>query len=171
MNTVELLQYAVRNAFSILEQVTADLTQEQADWVPPGLANPIGATYWHAISGVDFLVHAWGMGQPPLSQTAGWEEKVVLFQEPNPEGRHGPSLQTLRIDLAAMREYAGAVTMAAESWLASLTAEDLERQIDTPIGELSLAQVLETFGAWHINAHCGEISALKGCQGFRGYPF
>jgi len=171
MNTVELLQYAMKNAFGILEQVTADLTQEQADWLPPGLANPIGATYWHAISGADAVVHAWSMGQPPLSQTAAWEERVVLFQEPNPEGGHGANLQTLRIDLAAMREYSETVTGAVESWLDSLSPEDLERQIDTPVGELNLAQVLETFVIWHINAHCGEISALKGCQGSRGYPF
>jgi hypothetical protein len=171
MNTVELIQYAVKNALDIMEQVTADLTQEQCDWAPPGLANPIGATYWHAISGADFVVHGWGTGRPPLSQTAGWEENVVLFQEPHPEGGHGANLQTLRIGLAAMREYTQAVTGAVNGWLASLTPEDLERTIDTPIGPLNLAQVLETFVAWHINAHCGEISALKGCQGFRGYPF
>jgi hypothetical protein len=171
MNTVELMQYAVGNAFSVLEQVTADLTQEQADWVPPGLAIPIGAGYWHAISGADSLVHSWGMGQAPLSQTAGWEGKVVLYQEPNPEGEHGANLRSIRIDLAAMRDYTQAVTAAVEDWLATLTPGDLERKIDTPLGELNLAQMLETFVAWHINAHCGEISSLKGCQGFRGYPF
>jgi hypothetical protein len=55
--------------------------------------------------------------------------------------------------------------------LASITPEDLERKIDTPIGELNLGQLLETFVIWHVNAHCGEISALKGCQGAKGYPF
>ena len=171
MNTVELLQYAVKNAFSILEQVTAHLTQEQADWTPPGLANPIGATYWHAISSTDFLVHSWGMGEAPLSQTAGWEKRVVLAAAPKQEGEHAASLRTVRVDLPAMYDYAQAVSNAVESWLGSLTPDDLERQIDTPIGELSLAQVLETFVVWHISAHCGEISALKGCQGSRGYPF
>jgi hypothetical protein len=171
VDTVELLQYTVGNAFSILEQVTADLTQEQADWMPPGLAIPIGAGYWHAISGTDFLVHSWGMGQAPLSQTAGWEEKVVLHQDPIPEGEHGADLRSIRIDLAAMHDYARAVTATVEGWLATLTAEDMERKIDTPVGELNLAQMLETFVAWHINAHCGEISSLKGCQGVRGYPF
>jgi hypothetical protein len=171
MNTVELIHYAVKSAFDILEQVTADLTQEQADWTPPGLANPIGANYWHALSGADFVVHGWGMGQPPISQAEGWEEKVVLFQEPNPEDDHGANLRTLRIDLPTMHTYTQAVTRAIEGWLASLTPEDLERKIDSPIGELNLAQVIETFVTWHINAHCGEISTLKGCQGFRGYPF
>ncbi len=171
MNTAELSRYAVGNALRILGDVCADLTQEQADWTPPGLANPIGATYWHTISLVDFVVHAWGLGQLPLSQTGGWEEKVVLFQEPDPEGGHGASLNTIRIDLAAMHEYTQAVTTAMTRWLDSLTPDDLDRTIDTFIGEMTLAQALESFVAWHTNAHCGEISALKGCQGFKGYPF
>ena len=45
MNTVELIQYSLGNAFDILGQVVADLTQEQADWAPPSIANPIDATY------------------------------------------------------------------------------------------------------------------------------
>ena len=49
MNAIELIQYSLGNAFGVLGQVVADLGQEQADWTPPGIANPIGATYWHAI--------------------------------------------------------------------------------------------------------------------------
>lgn len=44
MNTVELISYSLNNAFGVLDMVVADLTQEQADWTPPGIANPIGAT-------------------------------------------------------------------------------------------------------------------------------
>jgi hypothetical protein len=55
--------------------------------------------------------------------------------------------------------------------VASLTPEDLERTIDTTIGELSLGQMLEAYVIWHINVHSGEIAALKGCQGLKGYPW
>jgi len=34
-----------------------------------------------------------------------------------------------------------------------------------------MGQLMETFVMWHINVHCGGISALKGCQGAKGYPF
>ena len=80
-------------------------------------------------------------------------------------------MQTIRVDLPVMHEYARAVARASRDWLASLTPQDLERMIDTPVGELSLGQVLATFVIWHIDAHCGEIAALKGCQGVKGYPF
>jgi hypothetical protein len=50
MNTVELIQFTLGAAFDVLGQVTADLTQEQADWQPPGKANTIGSIYWHTLT-------------------------------------------------------------------------------------------------------------------------
>jgi hypothetical protein len=173
MNTIELLQYSLGNAFGILGQVTADLTQEQADAQPTGCANPIGATYWHALSGADFVVHKWCQGQELLSTSAGWQDRALTVSVPEPE--HGGDwlayMRAIRVDLPTLHAYAGAIAEAAQGWLASVAPEDLERKVETPIGELNLAQLLETFVIWHINAHCGEISALKGCQGAKGYPF
>jgi hypothetical protein len=171
MNTVELIQYSLRNALDILDQVTSDLSQEQADWVPPGIANPIGALYWHTISGVDQVVFGWCRGQAPLDQGGEWRAKVLLASAPEEEEDPLARMRAMRVDLPALGEYARTVASATQDWLASLTPEDLARKMDTPIGELNLAQMLETFVIWHINAHCGEIAALKGCQGAKGYPF
>jgi hypothetical protein len=171
MNTVDLIQYSLGNAFGILGQVTADLSQEQADWTPPGCANPIGALYWHTLASVDQIVHAWGMGQAPLSQRADWQDKILVGAPPQEEPGRPPDMRGVRVDLPALHQYAQAVAQASQAWLAELTPEDLERELETPVGELNLGQMLEIFVIWHINAHCGEISALKGCQGAQGYPF
>jgi hypothetical protein len=173
MNSVELLQYSLQNALEILGQVTADLTKEQADWQPPGLANPIGATYWHTISGVDDVVYGWALGQEPLRRREKWDERVLPVSVPEPE--HGGDMQTylrtIRVDLPALHDYARAVAEATQGWLGSLAPEDLNRRIETPIAEYKLGQLLDLFVVWHINVHCGEIAALKGCQGAKGYPF
>jgi hypothetical protein len=173
MNSVQLLDYAVKNAFGILCDVTGDLTQAQADWQPPGLANPIGASYWHALSSCDEIVHQWGQGQAPLSAREGWRERALSVTVPEPE--HGGDwhtwMRTIRVDLPAVHDYAQAVAAATSEWLASLAPEDLDVTIETPVGELTMGQMLETFVIWHVNAHCGEIAALKGCQGALGYPF
>ncbi|HDQ71496.1 MAG TPA: DinB family protein [Chloroflexi bacterium] len=173
MNQVELLQYALGNAFGILEQVASDLTQEQADWQPPGIANPIGGLYWHTVSSVDAIVHGWGTGQAPLKDTEGWEDKVLTVSAPEPEpgGDYLTYMRTIRVDLPVLHAYAQAVAGAAQGWLESLTPDDLDREIETPVGALKLAEMIETFVIWHVNAHCGEIAALKGCQGAKGYPF
>ena len=173
MNTVELLQHSMGTALRILGQVTEDLTQEQADWQPPGIANPIGATYWHTMTGADEIVHRWALGQEPLRQRDAWDDRVLTVSVPEPEhgGDYLAYMQGIRVDLPALHDYAKAVSEALQGWLASLTPEDLERTIETPLGEYTLAQMLDIFIVWHINSHCGEISALKGCQGARGYPF
>ena len=171
MDAIDLLQFSLKNAFDMLGGVTADLTQAQSDWVPPGRALSIGTLYWHAISSTDYLLHDWCLGDTPLSQTAGWEDKVLLYSEPPAEDDHAATVRAVRVDLAAMHDYAIAVADAAQDWLGSLAPSNLERQIQTPIGELNLGQMLEVFVVWHLSAHCGEISSLKGCQGARGYPF
>ncbi|MCP4536142.1 MAG: DinB family protein [Chloroflexi bacterium] len=171
MNTVELLQYSLGNALGILGQVTADLTQEQADWTPPGIANPIGGLYWHTLTGIDMVVHRWGLGKDPIFQTEGWQKKVVVSSALDQRKDHPPEMRETRVDLSALHEYGKVIAEVVQSWLVSLSSEDLERQIKTPVGELSLAQMIETFVIWHINAHCGEISAIKGCQGAKGYLF
>lgn len=173
MNTVQLTQASLRSAFEILSQVCADLTQEQCDWLPPGLANPIGAMYWHTVSGADEVVYGWCVGQEPLHQRQGWKEQVLAVAPPEPEGEEGwlAWMQAVRVNLPALHEYTRAVAADLDAWLGALTPADLDRAIHTPIGDYCLALALDTFVIWHINAHCGEISALKGCLGARGYPF
>jgi hypothetical protein len=174
MNTVELLRHSLKSAFEILGQVTADLTQEQADWTPPGCANPIGAMYWHTISGADEVVYRWIEGDTqPLHERAGWRARAVTVDHPDPQGAEGwlEWMRAIRVSLPAIHEYACAVAADLDAWLAAKSPADLDRVVHTPIGDFSAAAALDTFVVWHINAHCGEISALKGCQGARGYPF
>ena len=173
MNAVEVLQFSLGNAFDILGQVTADVTQELADWQPPGIANPIGATYWHTVSGADEIIYRWALGQESLRAREGWDDRVLTVSVPEPEhgGDYLGYMRAIRVDLPALHDYAKAVGETLLGWLGSLTPEDLERTIETPLGEYTLAQMLALFIVWHIDAHCGEISALKGCQGAQGYPF
>jgi len=173
MNTVELIQASLNKAFEVLNQVTVDLTQEQADWTPPGIANPIGATYWHVISSTDGIVHQWIKGEPPLHLKDGWKEKIFTVSPPEP-GQGGDQLayeRALRVDVPTLHAYSAAVASAVQQWLSALKPEDLEREVETPLGKLSVGKLLGTLVLWHLSAHCGEISALKGCQGARGYPF
>ncbi len=173
MDTVELTRFALGNAFDILDQVVSDVTPEQAEWMPPGIANPIGGLYWHTITGADEVVHRWILGQAPLHEREGWANRALAVAVPEPQDpdRYHEYFQELRVRLPALHGYAHALAGTLQGWLATLTPADLERTIETPIGPYNLAHVLEVFIIWHINAHCGEISALKGCQGARGYPF
>ena len=158
MNTVELLQYSVGVAFDILGQVTADLTQEQADWTPPGTASSIRDIYWHTLTYVDYFVRNYCIEGKRLPDTVESRPDVLRMQE-------------VQIDLSELHQFAGDVRSTVQDWLSSLAPADLERKRHTTVGELNVGQMLEICIIWHINAHCGEISALKGCQGLKGYPW
>jgi hypothetical protein len=198
MDAVQTLNYALGFSFELLDQLVKDLTQDQADWLPPGTANSIGALYWHAVAYADQYVHdfcmapfkdipfaEWwatraagqdpGTGQVALRHRDGWQDKVVIAWQPeNPQDPYWQvraSREGLQVDLQALHGYARAVSQTLTDWLASLTPEDLGRTISTPIGELKMGQVLESFIIGHISWHNGEISALRGCQGLQGYPW
>jgi hypothetical protein len=198
MNTAELIHYSLGLAFEYLDQAVSDLTQEQADWLPPGRANSISALYWHTIAYADQLVHdscmppftdlplmealeakranrEVGIGQVALRHRDGWQEKVVrAFPPENPEDPYWdlrPAREGIQVDLPALHDYAHATAQTLLDWAASLTPEDLKRVTFTPWGDFNQAQFLEFFIIWHINVHAGEIYALKGCQDLQGYPW
>jgi hypothetical protein len=77
MNKVELIHQSLGFSFKTLRQVVSDLTQEQADWLPPGTANPIGALYWHTVGYSDQLVHEYCMAPFKYVTQQEW---LVLHQ-------------------------------------------------------------------------------------------
>jgi hypothetical protein len=46
---ISLLREQLQDARQLLEGTMADVTQREAQWFPPGLANPLGATYAHIV--------------------------------------------------------------------------------------------------------------------------
>ena len=158
MNTVELLQFSLEAAFDVLSWVTADLTQEQADWRPPGTANTIGSIYSHILTYVDYYVRNYFIEGKPQPETVESRPAELWMQD-------------VQVDLSELHAFAGQVRSTVQNWLSSLTPQDLERRSLTTAGEINEGQAVELFIIWHINAHCGEISALKGCQGLKGYPW
>ncbi len=76
-----------------------------------------------------------------------------------------------KADLSELHQFASDARSTVQDWLSSHTPADLDRRRHTTVGELDVGQMLEIHIVWHTNAHCGEISALKGCQGLKGYPW
>ena len=76
------------------------------------------------------------------------------------------------MNVGDVREYAKAVFDAAESYVANLGEADLDRFVQSGMSEnTTLGQLLYAFIIWHVDAHCGEISSVKGSLGMQGYGF
>jgi hypothetical protein len=70
-----------------------------------------------------------------------------------------------------LHKHADELKNAYQDWLSSLSPADLDVEMETSVGPLNVGQTVELFIVWHINVHCGEISAIKGCQNLKGYPW
>ncbi|MCI0397162.1 MAG: DinB family protein [Chloroflexi bacterium] len=171
MDTISFARQGLQWSHELLEMVTADLTAEQAEWQPTGIANPAGALYAHGVIAEDAMINAVLKGGAPLFATE-WAGKTGVSQpawQMTLEWARG-----VKVDLPAFRQYAQAVYKAADDYVASLSAGDLDRIVDlnnVGLGEQPVGWCLNALVISHLNNMAGEISALKGVQGAKGYPF
>jgi hypothetical protein len=176
MDALSMFRDQVKGAHEWVEATMADVTPEQAHWIPPGIANPLGATYAHMIVGEDAFVNAILKGGAPLGASTFAGQTGLSQPMPMP-GPDWPKYQgwtrSVRLDLAALRKYAQAVYAATDAYLATLRPEDLARQVDFSdigLGSQPVTWVLNRLVLAHIDDCCGEIAVLKGLQGAKGYP-
>lgn len=170
MNRLEDQRLNLLYAFELLDDVVADVSSEMADWMPPGTANPLGATYAHALCSADGIVHGLLAGGTPLFEGA-WAETTGI-SEPQMALTDEWALRVM-VNVTQARAYAQAVFESIDAYLDELKEEDLNRLIDLGafnLGERPLSWVLAALVAGHVHNMIGEIAVLKGLQGGRGYP-
>jgi DinB superfamily len=173
----ELMRRVIRDARNVLEGTMADVTQAQVEFIPPGIANPLGATYAHVVCTEDMVVQGMFRQAAPLFAST-WATRTGL-SEPMPlPGQnwadYAPWTRRVRIDIGQLRAYAQAVAEHTDTWLASLTDEQLEQPMDLSgvgLGQHTWASAIALLLANHLGTETGEIAVLKGIQGARGYPF
>lgn len=163
METLALLKQQVANARREFTGVMQDVTQEAGNWQPPGLANSIVDLYFHTVMGQDRTISRVS-GKPALIEQ--WTTKLNVPTE----FRHNPeSSRALRADVATLKQYGDAVFGAVDAYLGSIKNDDLDRQLEGPRGPVPIVNTLSTMLVTHPCEHAGEISAMKGVQGFKGY--
>jgi len=172
----ELVRRIVRDARQVLEGTMADVTQQQADYIPPGIANPLGATYAHVVCSEDLIVQGMFRQVAPLGASS-WAGRTGLSEPmptPGPEWvNYQPWTRRVKIDLAQLRAYAQAVADDTDNWLAGLSDADLDKAMDLSgvgLGQHTLGSAIGLLLANHLGTETGEIAVLKGIQGARGYP-
>ena len=110
----------------------------------------------------------------------GWIEKLGL-SHPHPmmdeswEKNFAEWAKTVKMDLPKFKEYAKAVYKQSDEYLGTLTDKDLsEKKVDLSgwgLGEWSLGKFVMRLLMGHMDNLTGEVSAAKGLQGLKGYPF
>ncbi|PYS47652.1 MAG: hypothetical protein DMG13_27365, partial [Acidobacteria bacterium] len=81
MDAIELLRYQVRQTWDWLDMTMSDVTEEAANWQPPGIANSIAATYAHTMIAADEDFNKVLAGGQMLLTTA-WKDRCGLSDLP-----------------------------------------------------------------------------------------
>lgn len=155
-------------------EATADgVSVEQLYWVPPGTANSILTAYVHTVYETDEFVQ--GLFQErELLATGMWAGKMGVSKAlPHDRTTWREWTGAAGVDQPALKAYSEAVFDAAGRYISGLKPEDLDRQVDLSaigLGQQSLNWSLYNLVIGHVQSHTGDISALKGLQGLKGFP-
>ena len=171
MDAVSLLSTQIKDAHGIVNGTVGDLTAEQAAWSPGGAANGIGAELLHLLSAEDMFLCMMTGRQP---QAMGAFAGKTGASEPHPMGNYSDWAKRVKADLPQVKDYMQAVFTSTEDYVASLSPDDLDKEIDLSsagMGKMSLGGFITTIAIVHTSNHVGEISCMKGMQGAKGYPF
>ncbi len=163
-----------RASHAWLRAIVHDVTPEQANWRPPGLANTIAAIYAHIVRNQDEDMNHSFLERPMLSEGA-WRGKTGLPSSWTDSDGSEWAIDA-PIDWLALRSYGDAVGAWVVEAVGELTEDDLDRvaKLTTPGRPqwLGMDVVQLTVGR-HVWMHGGEIACVKGLQGEQGYrsPF
>jgi hypothetical protein len=177
ITALELLKLELKSAHDIFEQTASDIADEHVQLDPGGKAFPLGATYAHLVFSEDVILHQMIMGgKTPLCEGEFKDKTGVSTPMPpmdeNWEKANHEWSKSVQIDMPKMREYAKAVFAATDAYINSLTDEDLEKEVDLGSwGKKQVHELLSGFIIAHANQLTGELAALKGVHGAKGYPF
>ena len=172
MDAIQLLKSAFEGSHMWYEATIADVTAEQANHLPPGVAHPIGELAAHILHSEDGMINMVILGKQMIWERDGWGAKlgVPLMMDQDTAGA-----RAFKCHPQQLQEYAQAVFAGTAAFLDSLTPEDLDtNKVDMTaegVGVISLGNFLTQMLLGNNYAHTGEISALKGMLGRKGYPF
>lgn len=176
--TAVLLAASLKNAHELLENTMAGVNEKALHWQPEGKALPLAAAYAHAVISEDVL-GSWMTKKKSLIE-GEWGPKLGL-SSPHPamdehwEKNFVDWCKTVKMDLPKFQEYAKAVYKNTEDFVGALSDKDLqEKKVDLSIwkmGEWPVAKFVIDMLLLHAYTLTGEISAVKGLQGLKGYPF
>lgn len=164
MDALTLLRDQAALVNSLIPQMIKNVTPELASWRMEGsVANPIGAIMLHMYEVEDRTVQA-AQDRPSIFVSGGWAERIGVDLD---------SLWTATVapDLSALAAYAAEVTAASDAYLCSLAPGAMDEEISTAQGSRPRAARLSLLVVLHKMNHLGDISALLGAQGVKGFPF
>ena len=171
MDAMTYIRDQVDTAHYELDTALKNLTPDQFNWSPPGTISPISAVLVHTLAGEDLFIQRIIQRKPYIWITGDWAKRIGVPSAPgNLDPGGWEAYRTIRVPIEPVLAYKQEIFAATDAFLANLTAEGLDRQVDF-FGRTRLAGEILMITVTHLCCHAGEIAALKGMQGARGLPY
>jgi uncharacterized damage-inducible protein DinB len=168
MNAIEYIKLEMADVRRMIEGIMKDMTDELFNYVPGGTTNTISATFVHLVNAEDHFIQSVIQGKPGIWETEKWSDKTGILNPPG-IGRGWNDFKDKHTEIQPLLDYKTTVWAATTAYLASITPEDLDREVNFAGGIRKVADIL-LLTASHSLSHNGEIAALKGLQGVKGLP-
>lgn len=168
MDTVKFIKQFFVKLHDQIDVVMNETTHEQFNWKPPGTMNPISSIFLHIINAEDIHFHAILQGRPRIWETDGWNDKIGLAAPPG-RGRNWEEARAKQLSQNDLADYQLLVRKDTDEYLTGLTNSKLNERVSFVGGERQVAEVITSLIV-HVASHTGEIAALKGIQGVKGFP-
>ena len=173
MDAGELLTRMLKANRSMVRKAFDGLSDEEVSKRPSADCNSMAWLLWHLCRVEDGFISSLE-GSKELWEE-GWAEKCGISEETEGMGYGHKSgdLETFRVgSVEALKEYFGETEKKAANYLASLTPEDLDRQVPAMMGDGTVPV------AAHIQimvnealVHGGQIAYLRGLHKGMGWYF
>ena len=111
MDALSFGRFALKNAHKAFRKTIEDVASEDAHWIPPGVAHPIGSRYAHLVLDEDFQIFTCLQGQLTQYQSTFKDRTGIsdaIFPQPFEWTRR------VKIDLPALAAYCEAVFIATD---------------------------------------------------------
>jgi hypothetical protein len=173
--STQILLTQLQATHGALEQTMEGVTDEVAHFMPEGTANPIAGTYAHLVFSEDLFLNVFLKKAPQVMETTFKDKTGASEVHPMEWQVAYPKwLREVKVDVKQFREYAKAVFAETEKYVATLTDEDLDKDVDMSafgMGNKKAYDIIANIISGHAYSIMGEIAVLKGIQGLKGYPF
>ena len=166
-----LLRAQFEQSKAVLEGTVEGITSEVAHMDPGGKTGTIAANVAHIITSMDGFLIGQSAGKAPLMMSSHADSHGISELPPQPGQDSSEWFKTVQVDLGAIHQYGLAVFEAVDEHLATLSDSDLEQVVEMGnFGEKERSwpfTIILLNNSWHT----GEIAAIKGMQGLKGYAF
>jgi len=155
---------------SLLDRVTADLSDDQLHHVAVPGVQPIAFSLWHYVRTEDNIIRFVIQRRPTVWMEQGWDAKLGLDARAQGTGMSDEDASNFRLaSLADFRRYMTQVWESTDHYLAELDPEATTARVTIkPVGEMSLMQALGGMCLTHGYRHLGEIEYARGLVGLKG---